>query len=240
MTAIPDSASPGASGGVRPVTIFFDVNETLTDLTALADAFDDVGAHRLLAATWFSTVLRDGFALTSAQSEASFAVIARSVARDLLDGSPLDCELDTAVDAVMEAFARVPLHADVADGIRTMHNSGHRLFTLSNGPTANIRRLLGEAGLLEDFEDLLSVEGHSPWKPARDSYTDALSRTGTHDAAYLVAVHPWDIHGATVAGMSTVWVNRSGGLYPGHFLPPTVEVTTIGELAHTIGLENLK
>jgi hypothetical protein len=26
----------------------------------------------------------------------------------------------------------------------------------------------------------------------------------------LVAVHPWDIHGAAQAGMGTAWVNRTG------------------------------
>ncbi|BAS11180.1 haloacetate dehalogenase H-2 [Arthrobacter sp. Hiyo4] len=43
----------------------------------------------------------------------------------------------------------------------------------------------------------------------------------------LVAVHPWDIHGAARAGMRTAWLNRSGGSYPEHFQDPDFTVTTL-------------
>ena len=211
-------------------TIFFDVNETLTDLGPVADAFDEVGAGRQAAATWFATVLRDGFALTTTGADASFADIARADAGAVLRTARLDRPLDDAVDAVMDAFANVRPHADVGDGIRSLRAAGHRLFTLTNGATAVAERVFEGADLLEAFEELLSVDGHSPWKPARAAYLDALARTRTVGAAWLVAVHPWDIHGAAAAGMSTAWVNRAGAEYPQHFLPPTVEIQALGEL----------
>jgi 2-haloacid dehalogenase len=42
----------------------FDVNETLSDMSPMAQRFSDVGAAAHQAATWFATLLRDGFALT--------------------------------------------------------------------------------------------------------------------------------------------------------------------------------
>jgi len=220
---------PGMSD--RPVTIFFDVNETLSDLSTIGDAFATLGADRHWATTWFSNILRDGFALTSAGSDAKFADIARNTARGVLHTLPLDLGLDAAVDVVMDALMSVHLHPDVAGGIRSLHEAGHRLFTLSNGSTASAERMLREAGILTAVDGLLSVEGHSPWKPARASYLDALARTSTEGPAYLVAVHPWDIHGAASAGLSTVWINRSGALYPGHFHTPTFVTITVGEIA---------
>lgn len=213
------------------VTIFFDVNETLSDLAPVADAFDHVGAGRGLAATWFSTILRDGFALTAVGSPAHFLDIAATNARGVLRSRQLNRSLDESVDAVLTAFASVHLHDDVAPGIRSLNAAGHRLFTLSNGPTSTAERLFAEAGITKSFEGVLSVEGHSAWKPARDAYDDALARTGTGTPAYLVAVHPWDIHGASAAGLSTVWVNRSGATYPEHSHTPTMTVHTIGELS---------
>ncbi len=47
----------------------------------------------------------------------------------------------------------------------------------------------------------------------------------------LVAVHPWDIDGASRAGLSTAWVSRAGTDYPGHFRPPTHTVRALPELA---------
>jgi 2-haloacid dehalogenase len=215
----------------HPVTIFFDVNETLSDLATVADAFEHVGATRTHAAAWFATVLRDGFALTASQTEASFATIARNNAQDLLSKVELNQGLEGAVEVVLTAFATVGVHPDVAAGLRALDASGHRLFTLSNGPTSTARRLLTEAGVLDAFDDLLTVDGHSLWKPSPDSYRDALARTGIEGPAYLVAVHPWDVHGAAKAGLSTVWVNRSGAVYPDHFHSPTVTVTALTELA---------
>ena len=214
----------------RAVTIFFDVNETLSNLEPIADAFEEVGANRALASTWFNTILRDGFALATAGNAARFLEIATTNARDILRRVPLNISLDASVNAVIGAFSHVQLHADVAEGFRTLHDAGHRLFTLSNGPTATAERLLDTAGISTLINGFLSVEGHTPWKPARAAYEDALARTGTEGTAYLVAVHPWDIHGASEAGLSTVWVNRTGATYPEHFHPPTATVQKISEL----------
>lgn len=50
----------------------------------------------------------------------------------------------------------------------------------------------------------------------------------------LVAVHPWDIHGAARAGLGTAWVNRSGAPYPAYFAEPDYTVTSLPELARTL------
>ena len=46
----------------------------------------------------------------------------------------------------------------------------------------------------------------------------------------LVAVHPWDIHGAASAGMGTAWIDRAGHTYPDYFATPTHTVTALTEL----------
>ena len=40
----------------------------------------------------------------------------------------------------------------------------------------------------------------------------------------LVAVHPWDIDGASRAGLVTAWLNRSGGPYPSTSVPLSGQV----------------
>lgn len=47
----------------------------------------------------------------------------------------------------------------------------------------------------------------------------------------LVAVHPWDIHGAASAGMHTAWLNRSGDPYPGYFTHPEHTISALSELS---------
>ncbi len=47
-------------GPRRPTLLVFDVNETLSDMSPLAVRFEDVGAPKLLAQTWFAELLRNG------------------------------------------------------------------------------------------------------------------------------------------------------------------------------------
>lgn len=100
----------------RPEVLLFDVNETLSDVTALAERFAEVGASATLAATWFAQVLRDGFALAATESQANFRKIGAAVLRQLLAGEDLDRPMDQAVDVVLDGMATVPLHQDVAAG----------------------------------------------------------------------------------------------------------------------------
>jgi 2-haloacid dehalogenase len=46
----------------------------------------------------------------------------------------------------------------------------------------------------------------------------------------LVAVHPWDIHGAARAGLRTAWINRTGARYPSYFRAPDITVAALTEL----------
>ncbi|MEP7024152.1 MAG: haloacid dehalogenase type II [Actinomycetota bacterium] len=216
----------------RPSVVVFDVNETLSDMSPMADRFADLGVPGSMAKQWFAALLRDGFALTAAGASEKFAMIGEGVLRTLLAPEELDRDLDEAVQHVMSGFTALPVHLDVPEGVRALHDLGLRLVTLTNGSTAFGEQLFAQAGIRDAFEALLSVEDAGAWKPDPASYAYA-ARTCRVEAAemLLVAAHPWDIDGASRAGLSTVWVSRSGAVYPGHFRPPTHTVRALPELA---------
>ncbi len=215
-----------------PQLIVFDVNETLSDLSTVGNTFAEVGATKQHAKTWFASVLRDGFALGLTNETPAFADVARGCATVVLSTADLSRPLDEAVDAVMASLKAVTLHPDVVDGIRELSAAGFRLVTLSNGSTAIAQKLFEEAGIDREFERLLSVEGSSPWKPAHESYEYAAGECGVAlGEMALVAVHPWDTHGAARAGLTAVWVDRDGSTYPPHFAAPAVTVSSLAGLA---------
>jgi 2-haloacid dehalogenase len=220
----------------RPEVVVFDVNETLSDMAPVGVAFEEVGAPDHLAATWFAALLRDGFALAATGRSAPFADIATSGLRTIWSGVRLDRDEDAAVAHVMAAFQDLGVHPDVADGVRRLRGLGIRLVTLSNGAASVAEQLLSTAGLREEFEALLSVEQAGVWKPAPASYRHALDRTGVApDRAMLVAVHPWDVDGARAAGLRTAWVNRAAARYPSCFEPADLDVSSLEELADSLG-----
>ena len=215
-----------------PSVVVFDVNETLSDMSPMGRRFADVGAPEHLAKLWFATLLRDGFALTAAGGQRPFAEIGVAALRTVLHGVSLDRDVDEAVEHVMTGFSQLAVHPDVPDGVRALRRTGRRLVTLTNGATTVAEQLLGEAGILSEFERLLSVEDAPAWKPARAAYEHAAATCGSDlGDMLLVAVHPWDIDGAARAGMTTARINRTGAPYPDVFTPPTFTVAALPDLA---------
>jgi 2-haloacid dehalogenase len=217
---------------MRPSVIVFDVNETLSDMSPLGARFVEVGASASAAPLWFASVLRDGFALTAAGDNPPFAGVARELLLAQLADSHLNRSVDAAAQLVMDGFAGLELHADVASGIDRLHEDGFRLVTLSNGSASVADRLLSDGNVRDRFERLLSVEDAGAWKPSAKAYEYAASQCGTEPADMaLVAVHPWDVDGASRAGLQSVWVNRSYGPFPATFHDPTYTVAGIDEVA---------
>ncbi len=217
------------AGGTTSL-IVFDVNETLSDMSPMGQRFEDVGLAAHEAQTWFAGLLRDGFALTSVGENPAFAELGSESLRVRLHGRVDDVE--AAVERVMSTFGELTVHPDVVEGIHALRSAGLRLVTLSNGSTAVAEGLLGRAGILEEFETLLSVTEAPAWKPVESAYAYALSKTGTPAGeAMLVAVHPWDIDGAARAGLRTGWLNRVGGRYPAYFASPSVTAADLVDLA---------
>lgn len=212
--------------------IVFDVNETLSDLGPLSDAFTAVGAPGHLVDHWFSSVLRDAFALSIAGQCPSFADLGRSVLDGLLVGRELNIAPADAVEQIMSAFADLPVHHDVAPGIRALHAAGLRVCTLSNGGTAFAENLLVKAGVRDLVDPLLSVMDAGAWKPLPRAYRYAAEATGVAaEDLILVAVHPWDCDGAMRAGLRAAWLDRTGAPYPPSFETPTLTASGIVDLA---------
>ncbi|MFP3459861.1 haloacid dehalogenase type II [Arthrobacter globiformis] len=224
----------------KPSVVVFDVNETLSDMSPLAERFAETGAPASLSKLWFAALLRDGFALTAAGDNVAFAEIGAEALRGLLAGSDLTTATDAAVEHIMQGMAGLGLHPDVPDGVTALKAAGYRLVTLTNGSASVAEKLFTAAGIRDSFDRLLSVEDASAWKPARGAYDYAATACGTDpEKMLLVAVHPWDIHGAARAGLGTAWINRSGAPYPAYFTEPDYSVASLpdlaGALANTAG-----
>jgi len=219
----------------NPSVIVFDVNETLSDMAPMGDRFAETGAPAALAKLWFAALLRDGFALTASGDNRAFAEIGSEALRGLLPGTELNRGLDEAVEHIMSGMTGLGLHPDVSDGIRALKEAGYRLVTLTNGSTQVADRLFAPAGIRDQFEFLLSVQDAPAWKPAPESYGYAAAACAVPASEMLlVAVHPWDIHGAAKAGLQTAWINRTGTRYPAYFTKPDHTVASLTELIGTL------
>jgi len=227
--------TPAAHDVVRPQVVLLDVNETLSDLAPMGEAFADVGLDAGDAPAWFAGVLRDAFALTVLGDNPSFADVGAATLRVRLAAAGVPDPAGGA-EQVMGRFASLEPHPDVVPGLRGLADAGCRIATLSNGSSAVARALLDGTGADEVVEAYLDVADAGAWKPDARAYRSALA-TLSVDAgrAMLVAVHPWDIEGARRAGLRTAWINRTGADYPDHLGRADVEAASFVELAEMLG-----
>ena len=202
--------------------VILDVNGTLFPLDPVQERLAAVGLPEALD-LWFTRILRDGLAHAAAGTLAAFADLARHhlVAMGEERGRTID---DEAVDEVLAGFEQTRPHADVAPALRLLDEHGVTVVTLTNGTVEITRSLLERAGLDGLVAATYDVAMAGVWKPAAAAYGFVLDGHGVaaSDAA-LVAIHPWDLHGAAAAGLATGWVNRDGARYPAPMATPDVQ-----------------
>ena len=215
-----------------PSVAILDVNETLSDLAPLAGRFEEVGAPGDLLPTWFAATLRDGIALAASGQYADFPDVARAVLRPLLGRvGDLDRPLEEAAEHVLAGMATLPVHPDVEPGLRRLREAGVRAATLTNGSAAAAEALLERAGIADLVERYLDVSEVGRWKPAPEPYRYACRTLNVAEGdAALIAVHPWDVHGARRAGLRGAWLDRHRVPYPSVFLAPDVSASDLPTL----------
>jgi 2-haloacid dehalogenase len=201
--------------------VILDVNGTLFSLDPIADRLAAVGLPGRLE-VWFARILRDGIAAAAAGTLAPFPDLGRHHLEVLLDEAGI-APTDTAVASVLGGFEAVTAHEDVGPALQVLADAGVPTVTMTNGSSAITQDFLDRAGLRPLVAATYDVSMAGRWKPAPEAYRYVLRQqtVAPHEAA-LVAVHPWDLHGAASAGLSTGWVDRHGDRYPDVFAPPDV------------------
>lgn len=213
--------------------LVLDVNETLSDLAPIGDVLEAHGAPRALARAWFNGVLRDGFALSLHRQAPRFLDLAEQSARAVLWASPVSRDrVDDAVEDLITALKSLPVHPDVAPGLRALAAAGHTVSAFTNGSAASARDLLERAGVVRLVPRILSVEEGAVWKPHPEAYAEAAARLGEAPAGLtMVAVHPWDLDGAHRAGFRTAWLDRRREPWPTSFTAPDLRTPDLAHLA---------
>jgi 2-haloacid dehalogenase len=203
------------------------MNETLTDLEPLREIFGRVGFSEQWWHWWFAVLLRDGMALAAAGDHASFGELVAVALDEVSVNARVRIPEDGAAQ-VIASFRQVPVYPDVADATRLLRNRGIHSCVLTNGSSGLAREVLSQSDVLGHFDDVLSVDEIGAWKPRSEPYEYVARRFEVSiESMAMVAVHPWDLNGASALGCMTGWVNRTQRTYPPVFRAPTVSAPGI-------------
>ncbi len=217
-----------------PRIVVFDVNETLLDLRALDPHFERVFGDSGVRAQWFGQVLQSALVVTMTDRYVDFARVGRS-ALEMMAARRGVVLKDEDFQAILGGMRRLPPHPEVPDSLMRLKHAGIRLAALTNSPPAMAEAQLTSAGLIEYFDDVLSVDTVKKFKPAQEVYRTAAQTLGVDTPDMLmVAAHDWDIAGAMTAGCRGAFIARPGmvlnPLYPAPDIVGSDLVGVVGEI----------
>lgn len=109
---------------------------------------------------------------------------------------------------------------------------------LSVGTPDLLRKLVGNAGVAEQFDKLFSVDAVKAYKPHPTTYQMATDGFGVdrHEVGFVTSNY-FDVAGARAFGFKVIWINRKGDLPDELGLVPHVELQSIAQIPQVLGLQ---
>lgn len=210
-----------------PDILFFDVNETLLDLTSMKEVVGKaLGNRSELLTLWFTTMLQHSLVSTVSGHFEDFGKIGSATLRMIASNQGISLTEDEAKDIIIPPLTSLPPHPEVKESLERLRSYDYTLVSFTNSSNKGVATQFSNAGLTTYFDDRLSVEDIAKYKPHADTYkwaTDKMEVSASK--SLLIAAHGWDIAGALWAGWRAAFIRRPGAqLYP---LAPSPEF--IGE-----------
>lgn len=208
----------------KPKVLFFDVNETLLDLSPLKQKIKTVLNHQdHLLSLWFTTLLHYSLVVSSSNQYKSFGQIGAASLQMIAANNGIKISLEEANNIVTNALQNLPPHKDVEDGLTLLKEDGFKLVALTNSDNNSLKIKIENAGLTHYFDDLLSIESVGKFKPFTKTYHWASKKMNIKpEDSMLIAAHGWDVAGALWAGWRAAFISRPGKqIFP---LAPETEI----------------
>ena len=231
--AQPDKNTAMSARELRaPKVIFFDVNETLLDLTAMRSSVGEaLGGRDDLLPLWFSTMLHHSLVDSTTGRFHTFGEIGVASLLMVAEIEGIELTKAQAKTAIVTPLRSLPPHTDVRDGLQALKNKGYKLVSLTNSSNQGVYTQFKNADLLSYFDERLSVEDINLYKPDTRTYEWAIEKMGiAAEDAMLVAAHGWDIAGAKQAGWQAAFIARPGKVLYRLAIAPDTVVSGLDEL----------
>jgi 2-haloacid dehalogenase len=222
----------GSAKHTPPRAVAFDIIGTLFPLDPLRPSLTALGLPPAGLELWYATAARDAFALALTGGYEPFATLLEQALATILAEQRLPPT--SRAKEIVGGMATLPARTGAHEAIARLRAVGVALVALSNGAEKTTRAMLANAGLEEAFGHVVSTDDVKRAKPAPQPYHEAARVAGIapHELT-LIAAHPWDIHGASAAGLGTAYLSADRPPVPA-FRQPLVSAETLPALADVL------
>ena len=213
--------------------IAFDLYGTLYDVYSVTRLCDDVypGRGDQLSRLWRQKQLEYTWLRSLMGLYTDFERVTEDALRHGCAhlGLPLDAATQQRLS---EAYLRLSPFPDTPVALQRLKSAGFQLGIVSNGSRYSIEQVVSNSGMAWAFDQLISVEEVSIFKPDNRVYALAEQRMGcAREEMLFVSSNAWDASGAAHFGFPVCWINRHQGVFeelgvrPTHTVPDLEAMT---------------
>lgn len=209
---------------VKPKVLFFDVNETLLDLSPVKKQIGKVlGDREDLLSLWFTTMLHYSLVTSASKQYKPFTHIGAAALQMVAANNNITISEEKAREFITNSMQNLPAHPEVKKALVSLKKAGYKLVAFTNSSNEGLKNQFISAGLTAYFDESLSVEDSGKFKPFTDTYIWGANKMDVKlEECMLIAAHGWDVAGALWAGWRAAFISRPGQqIFP---LAPKTEI----------------
>lgn len=214
--------------------VFFDMNETLLNLSLLKVQFDKHFNDEYVLKYWFTKLLYSASIMGIMDDYENFGELAGVALENLFfeNNKPLSTEIKAEI---LGEFKRLPAYEDVLPALDLLREKDIRVIAVSNSSLTMIKEQLTNAGIIAKFDSYYSVDNVKKYKPFKDIYQSSAKQEGLQtDEIVMIATHDWDLYGAKKAGLRTAYIKRKEEIYNPYYLQADFKNSSLPDLIQDI------
>ena len=214
--------------------VFFDMNETLLNLSLLKESFDKSFDDDYVVKYWFTKLLHTSTVTGIMNEYKNFGELAAVVLENIFYESDKKLTKETKAE-ILGSFMKLPAYDDVAEALKTLRQNNIRAIAVSNSSLEMIKEQLTNAGIIDLFHAYYSVDSVKKYKPFKDIYQYvAHEENMSPEDVVMIAAHDWDLFGAKKAGLTTAYIKRKKEIFNPYYLQPDINKSCLVELVQEI------
>ncbi len=192
---------------------FFDMNETLLNLSVLKQTFDKYFSDDYVVKYWFAKLLHTSTVIGITEDYKNFGELSSAVLENIFYEQQKEFTSVIKED-ILGAFKKLPAYDDVAESLQKLQEHDVKVIAVSNSSLAMMQEQLTNAQILDLFDNYYSVDAVQRYKPFQGIYQYVAKEEGLAvQDVVMVATHDWDLTGAKQAGLKTGYVTRKKEIY---------------------------
>ncbi|APZ47418.1 haloacid dehalogenase, type II [Polaribacter reichenbachii] len=210
--------------------VFFDMNETLLNLSLLQAQFDKHFNDKYVLKYWFTKLLYSSSIMGIMGEYRNFGELADIALENLFfeNNKPLTAKTKSQI---LGEFKRLPAYDDVLPALNLLKKENIRVVAVSNSSLEMMKEQLTNSGIIDKIDSYYSVDSIKKYKPFKDIYQSSAKEEGLElQDIIMIATHDWDLFGAKKAGLKTAYIQRKEEIYHPYYLQPDFKDANLQDL----------